>query len=768
MRVKGRLLTLSAIAAAVPMVALASPPAAVSATTFVNWPAYLQGPAHSSYNAQATAFTPADSGALTHDWTWAPPAPTQTGQPSGLEASPTVVNGVVYIGANTGIFYALKESTGKVLWHQNLGYQPNLGCGALGIISTAAVQPAPGGGPLTVYVAGGDGYLYALDAATGAVDWKSVIAIPSTTANNYFDWSSPTVANGHIYVGVSSNCDDPLVAGGLKEFNQATGALQNFYHTYPGHSVQPSIWSSAAVNQAAATVFVTTGNGPGGDSVSIVRLDGSTLARLDAWQIPSGQHGSDSDFGGSPTLFTATIGGVATPMVGACNKNGVYYAWRQNDLAAGPVWTDAIGAQYTTGPQCDAAGIWDGSHLFIAGNQTTINGVTYAGSIRMVNPATGAYLWQRGLIGPPIGSPTMDRGGVIGVTEYGYGTTAKAYNLYLIDAATGAILNTINIGPDFGQPVFADDKVFIPTQNRGMIVDSPSTAPPAASFTYGCTKLTCTFDGSGSTGGVTAYAWDFGDGTTGSGATISHTFATAGTYNVTLTVTGQGGLTDSQTRQVTVPPAAQPIGFVAAANAFGNNPTESLTVPSSVAPGNGLVLIATGSGTAPITAPAGWTLLGTESGNGVMVTSIWTRVAAAGDPGSKVTLTFSTTYRHGDVELLAYSGTSTASPVSAFATHWDHVSTATATTPTLSVSASGSWVVSGWQTKSSTVTAWTTTPSGQLVRDEVRGSGTGRLDMLATDYGAPVPAGTAGGLSASTDQAFSADTTLTLVLAPAS
>jgi hypothetical protein len=38
--------------------------------------------------------------------------------------------------------------------------------------------------------------------------------------------------------------------------------------------------------------------------------------------------------------------------------------------------------------------------------------------------------------------------------------------------------------------------------------------------------------------------------------------------------------------------------------------------------------------------------------------------------------------------------------------------------------------------------------------------------MLATDYGAPVPAGTAGGLSASTAQAFSADTTLTLVLAP--
>jgi len=764
-RTSSRLLGLSSIALVLPLLAF-GPHQVAQTTSGINWPGYLYGPTHSSFNPAATTFTPANSSALVHDWTWAPAAPTQTGQPSGLEASPTVVNGVVYIGANTGIFYALNENTGKVLWHHNLGYQPTLTCGALGIISTATVQPAPGGGPLTVYVAGGDGYLYALNAATGAIVWRSVIAIPSTTISDYFDWSSPTVYNGHIYVGVSSNCDKPLVAAGLKEYDQATGALQNFYHTYPGHSAQPSIWSSAAVDPAGQNVFVTTGNGPGGDSVSVVRLNATTLARLDAWQVPSTQHGSDSDFGGSPTLFTATIGGVATPMVGACNKNGVYYAWRQGNLAAGPVWSDAIGAPYTTGPQCDAAGIWDGTHLYIAGNQTTINGVTYAGSIRMVNPATGAYLWQRGLIGPPIGSPTMDGGGVIGVTEYGFGTTAKSYNLYLINAATGAILNTINIGPDFGEPVFADNKIFVPTQNRGLIVYSPA-ATLTASFTYGCTNLTCTFDGSGSTGGGTAYSWDFGDGTTGTGATISHAFAAAGTYNVKLTVTGQGGLTDSMTKQVTVPPAAQPIAFVAAAHTFGNNPTESVTVPSSVGPGDGLVLIATGSGTSPVTAPAGWTLLGTQSGNGVMVTSIWTRVAAPGDSGSTVTLTFSTTFRHGDVELLAYSGTSTTSPVSAFATRADHVTTATAATPTISVSTAGSWVVSGWQTKSATVTAWTTTPPGQVVRDEVLGTGTGRLDMLATDYGAIVPAGTAGGLSASTDQPFSADTTLTLVLAPA-
>jgi polyvinyl alcohol dehydrogenase (cytochrome) len=436
---------------------------ATAATTFINWPAYLYRQTHSSDNKAAVAITPSAVPSLSRVWTWSPAAPTMTGQPWGLLASPTVFNGHIYIGANTGVFYALDEATGHVLWTRFLGFVPKLTCGALGIVSTATVATNPATGTLTVYVAGGNGYLYALNAATGQVIWRSVIAIPSTTVSDYYDWSSPTVVNGRIYVGVSSNCDSPLVKGGLKQYNQSTGQLLAYYQTYPGHSAQPSIWSSAAVNSAATSVFVTTGNGPGGDAVSVVRLSTTGLTRQDAWQVPTSEHGSDSDFGGSPTLFTATLNGVVTAMVGACNKNGVYYAWRANDLHAGPVWQRKVGAQYSGGPQCDAAAIWNGSQLFIAGNQTTINGVTYAGSIRMVNPATGAYLWQRGLASPPIGSPTLDGSGVLAVT--GYSSTGQ---LVLIKASSGAVLRTISIGPDFGQPVFADNMLLVPTQNHGM------------------------------------------------------------------------------------------------------------------------------------------------------------------------------------------------------------------------------------------------------------------------------------------------------------
>lgn len=377
-----------------------------------------------------------------------------------------MVGNVVYQGANTGVFSAINASTGKTIWSRNLGYVLGTTCGALGIVSSATVKRE--GGVLTVYVAGGDGYLYALNAATGAVIWKSVIGIPSKTENNYYDWSSPTVANGNIYVGVSSNCDNPLIKGGLKEYNQATGALENFYQSYPGHSIQASVWSSAAYGSNG--VFITTGNGPGGAQESIIRLNPTTLAQEDYWEVPVAQRVTDSDFGGSPTLFKATIKGKTTPMVGACNKNGIYYAWEQKDLSAGPVWEDQLGKAYAhTNSECDAAAIWDGSHLFIAGNGATLNGTAYPGELQQVNPATGAYIWRTPLTtGPPDGSPTMDGAGVIAATVYLTGTGASSEVLTLVNSSTGAVLHTITTGPDFGQPIFADGMMFVPTQNHGL------------------------------------------------------------------------------------------------------------------------------------------------------------------------------------------------------------------------------------------------------------------------------------------------------------
>ena len=89
-----------------------------------DWSAYLSGPTHSSYSP-ADKITPANAGGLVKAWSWTPDAGTMPGQPAGgVYAAPTVVNHVIYVGANTGVFYALDEASGRVLWKRLLGFQP--------------------------------------------------------------------------------------------------------------------------------------------------------------------------------------------------------------------------------------------------------------------------------------------------------------------------------------------------------------------------------------------------------------------------------------------------------------------------------------------------------------------------------------------------------------------------------------------------------------------------------------------------------------------
>ncbi|SFQ20233.1 serine protease [Amycolatopsis arida] len=97
------------------------------------------------------------------------------------------------------------------------------------------------------------------------------------------------------------------------------------------------------------------------------------------------------------------------------------------------------------------------------------------------------------------------------------------------------------------------------TPNKLLYVPNDGSQPPGdpvAQFTASCSddSLTCTFDGSGSSdpdGGITSYTWDFGDGTTGTGATTRHTYLGHTTnYTATLTVTDNDGNTATTHRTI--------------------------------------------------------------------------------------------------------------------------------------------------------------------------------------------------------------------------
>jgi outer membrane protein assembly factor BamB len=477
-----------------------------------DWPAYLLDTGHSSYNSAATSVGTGNVANLVPAWKWI--------QPSGtdriFDASPTVVGGVVYIGSLSGYFYAINEATRTVLWSRNFGVTPAAACKSRGITATAAVVNDPATG-LTVYVNAPDGQLYALSAATGATLWQATVDTPSSTVDDYYAWGSPLVANGHVYVGISSQCDDPLVPGGVVEFNQDTGAPEGSWQTLPGGQAGGSVWSSLAGSTLGdGSVFVTTGNSGGTtqtpNAESIVRLSGTGLSLLDSWQVPAAQQTNDADFGASPTVFTANLNGTATPMVGACNKNGIYYAFAQGDLHDGPVWqqriADAYGTKTDPSPgQCDAAAIWDGTNLIEAGgNATVINGVKYQGSVQSLDPATGSPVWQTGLPGQLIGSPAEDGAGVVAAPVFQ--STTGNLGVYLLDAASGAVLGFISTGssPIFAQPVFADNDLLVAGNNAvGLQAYEIATpGPPITAVTPSALgqggSVTVTLTGSGFSG----------------------------------------------------------------------------------------------------------------------------------------------------------------------------------------------------------------------------------------------------------------------------
>src|SRR5262249_54109418 len=160
-----------------------------------------------------------------------------------------VFQGVVYIGSNTGNFYALDEATGAVLWQQLLGYVTPTTCGSgQGVTSTATLATDPISGALTVYVGGGDGYLYALDAATGSIVFRQFVTDVGTRRNTGFIWGSPVIIRNKIYLGWASQCDHPLVRSGIKSFDQHTGTLRNTFYTLPKGSTGAGVWSTAATD----------------------------------------------------------------------------------------------------------------------------------------------------------------------------------------------------------------------------------------------------------------------------------------------------------------------------------------------------------------------------------------------------------------------------------------------------------------------------------------------------------------------------------------
>ena len=292
-----------------------------------------------------------------------------------------------------------------------------------------------------------------------------------------------------------------------------------------------------------------------------------------------------------------------------------------------------------------------------------------------------------------------------------------------------------------------------------------TNAHPTASFTTSCTYLVCSFDAAASDdsdGDVTSYAWDFGDGETDAttGVAPTHTYAVAGPYVVTLTVTDNDSGSGQTTRNV-APVAIRAIALVDSTVNQGNVSTPNTLVPTTAAAGDRMIaVLSINNVTSTITGSTGvtgWTLLDSAA-SGTMQTFVYTKVVAAADAGKTARFTMSAAAKY-TMTIAVYSGDMLAPQVAKAS---ETVVRAGHTTPTIDAGA-GDWALSYWADKSSATTS-IPAPGEVTHRQGICGTSTGRICSELADSNGPLVAGTYGGLTATADAASSNATMWTILL----
>jgi quinohemoprotein ethanol dehydrogenase len=279
----------------------------------------------------------------------------------GVEATPVVVDGIMYVTASWSIVHAIDARTGTRLWT----YDPKVpreaaykGCCDVVNRGVALYKGK-------VFVASYDGRLIALDAATGAVAWEQDTIIDRT--RSYTITGAPRVFKGNVVIG--NGGAEYGVRGYVTAYDAETGAQKWRWFTVPGDPSRPfedasmaraaktwdpsnkyweaggggTVWDTMAFDPALNLMYIGTGNGSpwaqsrrspaGGDNLflgSIVALNPDTGKYVWHYQENPGENW---DFTATQPMILAdlTIAGKPRKVILHAPKNGFFFVIDRTD-----------------------------------------------------------------------------------------------------------------------------------------------------------------------------------------------------------------------------------------------------------------------------------------------------------------------------------------------------------------------------------------------------------------------------------------------------
>ncbi len=239
---------------------------------------------------------------------------------------------------------------------------------------------------------------------------------------------------------------------------------------------------------------------------------------------------------------------------GSSSIGATSYAWVFGD--GGAANTSPIGHTFT------AAGIYT-TTLTITDGMGNINATNVTVTVNEViaeNIAPTAVISSSTAMGETpfaisfYGTGSYDPDGSISAYLWNFGDgsqTATEVTTTHIYTVAGTYYASLTVTDNQGTPNTISTPVIITSQP---VENQAPTARLTASVTEGTIPLEVLFDGSTSTdpeNSALTYSWNFGDGSSDQGATVSHTYTSPGTFTATLTVTDDSGATASTTTAIT-------------------------------------------------------------------------------------------------------------------------------------------------------------------------------------------------------------------------